>query len=86
MLKCPLDENLDLTKIEISPQLVDNTLHICTPLCHLDNENITLQPKNYTTKTQPEKAINQLLYNIENYTAPEKVLNIDLDLYQMENY
>jgi hypothetical protein len=85
ILKYPIDENLDITKIEINPQLVDNTLHICTPLCNLDTENITLQPKNCTTKTQLEKATNQL-YNIENYTTPEKVLNIDLDLYQMEDY
>jgi len=92
LLKCPIDENLDATKIDITPQLVDNTLHICTPIgVHLDTDDIILQPKkcttqpNLTTKTQLEQATNKL-YNIENCSTPEKILNINLDLYQMEEY
>ncbi len=93
LLKCHLDENLDDTKIEVVPQLVDNTLHLCAPSVHLPiEEEIELtKPKIHvvknkmTTKTQLENATSQL-YNLESGHAAEKVLNIDLDLYQMEDY
>jgi len=38
-----------------------------------------------TTKTLLEQATSQL-YNLETSSRPEKCLNIDLDLYQMEEY
>jgi hypothetical protein len=92
LLKCPIDENLDTPKIEVTPQLVDNTLHIRTPLCvHLDTDDISIQHNKcatkpqMTTKTPLQKATNKL-YNIEKYSTPEKTLNINLDLYQMEDY
>jgi len=92
LLKGRIDENLD-TKIEITPQLIDNTLHICTPGCiHFDSDVNTVTPSKkhvmktkMTKKTQLEKATHHL-YDLENYHAAEKVLNIDLDLYQMEDY
>ncbi|MCL2643127.1 MAG: hypothetical protein FWD52_06420 [Candidatus Bathyarchaeota archaeon] len=90
-----LDENLELTKIELIPQLVDNTTHIHAPLSvHINTDKITQTPKKCTitpttkkptttTKTQLYKATNHL-YNLENHHTPEKILNIDLNLYQME--
>jgi len=88
LLKYPLDENLNNLKIELMPQLTDNNsnLHLCNTNClHIDQDKIVIQHKKSTTKTQLEKATNQL-YNIENHNIAEKTLNIDLDLYQMEDY
>ena len=93
LIKYPTDENFNITKIELTPQLIDNTTHIHTPnYIHLNTNNKTntaVQPKKQTTKTktQLEKATSKL-YDIENYhnTTTEKTINIDLDLYQMENY
>jgi hypothetical protein len=93
LLKNPIDETLDTTTLELTNHLTDNTLHIHTPI-HINLDKVGLQPKNCLktpnlttiTKNNPiEKATNQL-YNIENYTTPEKTLNINLNLYQMEDY
>jgi hypothetical protein len=62
-------------------------------MCVNLDTKIVIQPTNcpvkpnLTTisKNQLQKATNQL-YNIENYTTAEKTLNIDLNLYQMEDY
>jgi len=88
LLKYQIDENLNTPKIELIPQLIDTNLHMCNPNClHLDQDKIIAQhTKNtITTKTQLEKTLNNL-YNIENYHTNEKTLNINLDLYQMEDY
>jgi len=93
LLKNRIDETFEDTKIEITPQLIDNTLHLCTPSCiHYDSNIKTLtttkkpvMKTKMTKKTQLEKATHQL-YDLENYGATEKTLNIDLDLYQMEDY
>jgi hypothetical protein len=91
-LKCHLEVNLDDAKITVVPQLVDNTLPLCPP-SH-DVPLAVVQPKKHkdgvvknkmTTKTQLENATSQL-YNLESGSRPEKCLNIDLDLYQMEDY
>jgi hypothetical protein len=95
-LKCHLDENLDDAKIQVVPQLVDNTLPLCAPGVPVGvGVDAAVQPKKpkvrmvktkmTTTKSRLEKATSQL-YDLESGCAPEKVLNIDLDLYQMENY
>jgi len=93
LLKCRIDETFDDAKIEITPQLIDNTLHLCTPECDLfDSEirpvvaldNCLSKPK-MTNRAQLEKATHYL-YDLENCATTEKVLNIDLGLYQMEDY
>jgi hypothetical protein len=93
LLKGRIDENFDDAKLEIAPQLVDNTLHLCAPGCiHFDSEVETcVKPKKHVVKTkmakksQLEKATHHL-YDLESSNTAEKVLNIDLDLYQMEEY
>jgi hypothetical protein len=97
LLKDPIDENLEIPKINLHPQLTDKTLNIHNPLyTHLETNEIIPQPKNCktkpnltttstTTKSLLEKATSKLC-NIENCTPPEKTLNIDLNLYQMEEY
>jgi hypothetical protein len=92
LLKYRIDETFDTAKIEITPQLVDNTLQLCTTECvHFDSEiHAAAAPKNrvvqskMTTKVQLEKATHYL-YDLENCHTTEKVLNIDLGLYQMED-
>ncbi len=91
IIKCHLDENLDDAKIEVVPQLVDNTLHLCVP-GHIHDE-LAVKPKKLkvvktkmtTAQTELEKATSQL-YDLESGARPAKVLDIDLDLYQMEDY
>jgi hypothetical protein len=78
--------NLDIQKIEHTPQLTDNTLPICTPRhIHLNPNNTANQPKNHPTKIQLDEATSQLC-NIEKQYTTEKTINIDLNLYQMEEY
>lgn len=91
-LKCHLEVNLDDAKITVVPQLVDNTLPLCPPPHVVPLAAV--QPKKpktamvktkMTTKTLLEEATSQL-YNLESTSRPEKCLNLDLDLYQMEDY
>jgi hypothetical protein len=93
LLKYRIDENFVDAKIEITPQLIDNTLNLCTADClHFDSDIKTVvSPTQYVVKpktvkkTQPDKSLHDL-HDMDNYDATEKVLNIALDLYQMENY
>jgi hypothetical protein len=83
--------HLDDAKIEVVPQTLDNTMVLCGAHSHVTAEpegKLTVQmvkPKMNTKKTRLEKTT-QHLYDLESGNEPEKVLNIDLDLYQMENY
>ena len=94
LLKCRIDENFDTAKLEITPQLIDNTLQLCVQDCALfEPSEITaaVSPKKHVMKTRPtkktllEKATHHL-YDLENCHVAEKTLNIDLELYQMEEY
>jgi hypothetical protein len=90
-LKCHLDANLDDAKISVVPQVLDNTLPLMAPGAHV----VAVQPKQLKVgvvkakvtkiKTRLEKATSQL-YDLESGHEPEVVLNIDLGLYQMEDY
>lgn len=87
-LKCNL--TTDDAKIEVIPTIIETPLSITAP-------SITRKPKAAkvkarmvkakmtTKKSRLEKATNNL-YDLEDYHGPEKTLNIDLDLYQMEDY
>jgi hypothetical protein len=76
-------------KVEVAPQIIDNTMVIGAP-------HIMQKPKGkvkvrmvkakvIAKKSRLEKATSHL-YDLEDSTGPEKTLNIDLGLYQMENY
>ncbi|XHH08959.1 MAG: hypothetical protein ACFCUE_15555 [Candidatus Bathyarchaeia archaeon] len=92
-LKCHLEENLDDAQITVTPQLVDNTLHLCVPSCIHEIDQVVVEPKKLemvkpkmtTIKTELETITSQL-YDLECGVKPAKVLDIDLDLYQMEDY
>jgi len=87
-LKCNLTP--DDAKIEVAPTIIETPLTITAP-------GITRKPKAAkvkarmvkakmtTKKSTIEKATNSL-YDLEDCHGPEKTLNLDLDLYQMEDY
>ncbi|MGD0645028.1 MAG: hypothetical protein ABSA75_09000 [Candidatus Bathyarchaeia archaeon] len=87
-LKCPL--TVEDVKVEVAPKIIDNSMII-------GDSNIVRKPRSkmkvgmvkskVTVKksSRLEKAT-QCLYDLEEVHEPEKALNIDFDLYQMENY
>lgn len=84
-LKCPI--NVEDLKVEVVPKMIDNSLAIGgariipEPTGELNSRQI--KPKAASRKTKLSRAMSQL-YNLEVGNKPDKVLNIDLDLYQME--
>jgi hypothetical protein len=87
-LKCNL--TADDAKIEVAPTIIETPLVITAP-------GITRKPKAAkvkvrmvkakmtTRKSKLEKATSHL-YDLEDCHGPEKALNIDLGLYQMEDF
>ena len=84
----PLD--IDDAKIEVVPKAIDNSIVIGGP-------HIVRKPRNkmnvrmVKNKVPPKRTsrlerATQCLYDLEESHEPEKHLNIDLDLYQMEDY
>ncbi len=87
-LKCHLDD----AKIEVVPQTIDNSMVLCGGHVHVAAKPDgklkvrMVKPKvNIAKKTRLGK-VTQELYDLESGSEPEKVLNIDLGLYQMEDY
>ena len=86
-LKSPLD--IDDVKIEVVPKNINPAMVLAVP-------NITRKPKEKmkvrmvkskvtTRKSRLEKATSHL-YDLEDCSGPEKTLDIDFGLYQMEEY
>jgi hypothetical protein len=80
---------IDELKVEVMPKIIDNTMV-------LNASNITQKPngkikvrmvkaKVTAKRSRLEKATSHL-YDLENSVGPEKPLNIDFGIYQMENY
>ena len=87
-LKCHL--SVEDIKVEVVPKLIDNSLAfgapgiVCKPkgkmkVNRMDKAKVTVK------KSRLDKATSHL-YDLEDSCGPEKVLNIDLGLYQMEDY
>jgi hypothetical protein len=87
-LKCNLTP--DDAKIEVAPTIIEAPLVITAP-------SLTRKPKaakvkarmvkaKMTTKKSTLEKATSNLYDLENCHGPEKTLNLDLDLYQMEDY
>ncbi len=85
-LKC----NLTVEDAKVTPQIIDNSLVIAGP-------HIVHKPKSQKVKVRMVKAkltakksrldrATSHLYDLEDCHGPEKALNIDLGLYQMEDY
>ena len=87
-LKNPL--TIEDVKVEVVPKMIDNSMVISGP--HMVPENKSKMKVGMAKSKMPPKRINRLekathyLYDLEETHEPEKTLNIDLDLYQMEDY
>ncbi len=90
MTKQPQDIlNIEDLKVEVKPQIIDNTLIISAP-------HVTRKPKGkvkvrvvkakVTAKRSRLERATSHLYDLEDSAGPEKHLNIDFGLYQMEDY
>jgi hypothetical protein len=85
-LKLPLEN----CKVEITPKILDTPIIITAqtmlPKSSAHLKAHTAKPKMAAKRTSNlAKAVKQL-YDLESGDASEKTLNIDLGLYQMENY
>lgn len=85
-LKCGL--SVDAVKVDVTPvepPLLDDSLVIAAPL-------VVAKPKKVRmvkAKVTPKKSLDRVtshLYDLEDSHGPEKCLNIDLGLYQMEDF
>ena len=85
-LKC----NLNIEDPKVIPDLIDNSIVITAP-------HVAIKPKRTKVKTRMVKAkmstkksrlerATSNLYDLEDNHGPEKALNIDLGLYQMEDF
>ena len=81
---------IDDAKIEVSPKMIDNSVVI-------GGSHVVRKPKNKMNirmvknkmpvkKTSRLEKATRCLYDLEEGHEPEKPLNIDLGLYQMEDY
>ena len=82
--------SIEEIKIEVTPKVIDNTLVLDAPSDIGKPKgkmkvNRMVKAKVTVKKSRLEKATSYL-YDLENSCGPEKMLNIDLGLYQMEDY
>jgi len=81
---------LEDSKIEVVPEMIDNRMVIRgTHINAQPNNNLKInlvKPKVAAKKTSRLEKATMHLYDLEAHKEPEKQLNIDLDLYQMENF
>lgn len=87
----PLKLNLLIedAKVEVTPKIIDNTLV-------LGGSNVMRKPKEkmkvrmvkakMTVKKSRLEKVTSHLYDLEDSCGPEKPLNIDFGLYQMEDF
>jgi hypothetical protein len=80
---------VDDMKIEVVPQIIDNTMVIGTP--HIARKpkgkvKVRMVKAKATTKRSRLDRATSHLYDLEDSNGPEKPLNIDFGLYQIENY
>ena len=76
-------------KIQVTPKIIDDTLVLCaSTILPKPEEKLKVRmvkPKVSTKKSRLDKATSHL-YDLEDSHAPEKALNLDLGLYQMEDF
>jgi len=86
-LKCSL--SIEDAKVEVAPQIIDESLVIAAPrIAQKPKGKVKVRmvkAKVTAKKTGLEKATSQL-YDLEEDCAPERTLDVDFGLYQMEDY
>ena len=85
-----LQLSIEEVKIEVTPKIIDNTLVLGTPSVIGKSKgkmkvNRMVKTKMTVKKSRLEKVTSHL-YDLEDRCGTEKTLNIDLGLYQMEDY
>lgn len=86
-LKCNL--SVDAVKVEVTPvapALLDNSLVIAAPGIVTKPKKVRMEKAKMTPKKSRLDKATSHLYDLEDSHAPEKSLNIDLGLYQMEDF
>jgi hypothetical protein len=91
-IKCSLsieDAKVEVAPVSaVSPALIDNSLVIAAPGIVAKPKKVKVRmdkPKVTAKKSRLDKATSHL-YDLEDTHGPEKCLNIDLGLYQMEDF
>ena len=83
-LKCHLED------AKVMPTIIDNSLVIAGPSIvrkpKCTKVKVRMVKAKVTTKRSRLEKATSHLYDLEDSHGPEKVLNIDLGLYQMEDY
>jgi hypothetical protein len=85
-LKTPID--IEDVKVDVLPRIINPTMGLVTPNGSRKPKkmkNRTVKSKMTPKKSRLEKATCNL-YDLEDCSGPEKTLNIDFGLYQMEDY
>ena len=81
--------SIEDAKIEVVPKIIDNTMVLATPN-GLHQSKGKMKDRMVKAKMTPKKSrlekATRHLYDLEDSCGPEKTLNIDFGLYQMEDY
>ena len=92
-LKCHMpNEGIPEINLSVTNMVEKNSLAICGATFSSINPAVQYKPKTPRVKTKINSFKSRLgrimhrLYNLEIDNQPEKTLNIDINLYQMENY
>jgi hypothetical protein len=84
-----LNLSIEDIKVEVVPKIIDNTLILgasnVMPKTKGKMKARMVKSKVTVKKSRLEKATSHL-YDLEDSCGPEKALNIDFGLYQMEDY
>jgi hypothetical protein len=74
-------------KVEVTPQIIDNTMTIGARSIPQPRKQLNrmVKPKVTAKKSRLDRAT-ACLYDLESGNEPEKKLDIDFGLYQMEDY
>lgn len=88
ILKTPL--TIDGAKVEVVPKMIDNSIVITGPqMGHKPKDKMKVgmvKTKAPAKRTSRLCKATEFLYDLEEAHGSEKTLNINLDLYQMEDY
>ena len=82
--------SIEEIKVEVTPKIIDNTLVLGAPSVIGKSKgkmkvNRMVKTKMTVKKSRLDKVTSHL-YDLEDSCGPEKTLNIDMGLYQMEDY
>ena len=86
-LKCNLSvERVKVDVTPVAPALLDNSLVIAATGIIAKPENARMVKTKMTPRKSRLDRVTRHLYDLEDSHGPEKSLNIDLGLYQMEDF